>query len=108
MGDQPVSQVDTFALARIGSAVERSAAAFATAHSSRAEVLTIAGSSAGWAAEPVLDAAVRTWGAFLTHLSEQVGTLGADLTAAAGEFREADAAAGHRIDVAGHSPVRLF
>ena len=108
MGSQSVSQVDTFTLARIGAAVEQSATGFRAACTSRGDALTITGTSGGWGTEAALDGAARTWGTFLARLSEQVGTTGADLARSAGEFRAADAAAGDRISVAGHSPVRLF
>lgn len=103
-----MSQVDTFALAKVGAAVEQSATGFAAAHTARADALTITGTSGGWGTEAALDAAARAWGAFLKQLSEQVGGTGADLTRSATEFRAADTAAGNRIASAGHSPVRLF
>jgi hypothetical protein len=102
---QPVSQVDTFGLARVGSAVTQSSAGFATAFTSRADALAAAGALDGWAAGAALAGAAQAWGAFLRQLSVQVGQAGADLTRSAGEFRAADAAAGNRIAVAGHSPV---
>jgi hypothetical protein len=107
MGNLSVSQVDTSGLARVGAAVEQSAAGFSAACTSRAGALTITGTSAGWGVEGALDGAARAWGEFLAQLSEQVGTVGADLSRSAGEFRAADAAAGNRVAVAGHSPVRL-
>jgi hypothetical protein len=105
---QSVSQVDTVGLAKIGSAVQRTSAGFAAAHTSRAAALTSAGTMSGWATGGALDGAATTWGAFFQQLTTQAEAVGADLTRSAEEFRAADAAAGNRVTVAGHSPVRLF
>ena len=105
---QPVSQVDTFGLAKVGAAVTRTSAGFAEACTSRAEVLAAAGALDGWATGAALAGAARAWGAFLQQLAAQVDTVGAELTRSAEEFRAADAAAGDRVTVAGHSPVRLW
>jgi len=102
---QPVSQVDTYGLAKVGSAVTGSAAGFAEAYSSVAGVLAASGALDGWSSGPALTGAAHAWGAFLAQLAAQVERTGADLTRSADEFRAADAAAGNRITVAGHSPV---
>ena len=105
---QPVSQVDTSGLAKVGAAVSRTSAGFAGAQPGRSGVLAAAGALDGWATGAALADATRAWGAFLQQVAAQVDTVGADLTRSAEEFRAADAAAGNRITVAGHSPVRLF
>lgn len=105
---QPNSHVDTFGLAKVGAAVTQSSPAFAKACTSRAGSLAPAGALDGWATGAALAGAAQAWGVFLTQLAAQVGTVGADLTRAADEFRAADTAAGNRIAVAGHSPVRLY
>jgi hypothetical protein len=105
---QSISQVDTFGLAKVGSAVAQTSAGFATAYASRADALAAAGALDGWATGAALTVAAEAWGAFLKQLAAQVDAVGADLTRAADEFRAADAAAGNRVTVAGHSPVRLY
>jgi hypothetical protein len=102
---QPVSKVDTFGLAKVGAAVTRTAAGFTGAYTPRADVLAAPGALAGWSTGPALTGAAQAWGAFLAQLAAQVERTGADLTRSADEFRAADAAAGNRIAVAGHSPV---
>ena len=103
-----MSQVDTFGLAKVGSAVSDSAEAFAKAHTSRADQLVAAGALPGWSSGAALDATAQAWGGFLRQLSAQVETLGTELTRTAADFRAADAAAGNRVTAAGHSPVRLY
>ena len=105
---QSISQVDTFGLARVGAAVTRTSAGFTTAYTSRADRLAAAGALDGWGSGIALTNAAAAWGAFLKQLAAQVDTVGTDLTRAADDFRAADAAAGNRVAVAGHSPVRLF
>lgn len=102
---QPVSQVDTFGLAKVGAVVTQTAPGFARAFSSRADVLAATGALDGWSTGPAIAGAAHAWGAFLTQLTTQVNQVGADLTRSADEYRAADSAAGNRIIVAGHSPV---
>ncbi len=105
---QSISQVDTFGLAKVGSAVQASSAGFAEAYTSRATELTAAGAAPDWATSAAVTNAAQAWAAFTKSLAAQVDTLGADLSRAATEFRAADQASGDRIAVAGHSPVRIF
>ena len=95
----PTGQVDIAGLAKAGSTAEHTAATFTHPHSP----LVPAGALDGWTSAAALAHAAQVWTTFLGNLAGQVRDFGADLSASAAQYQDADTTAAHRVAAAGSS-----
>lgn len=97
----PTGQVDIPGLAKIGSTVTATAAAFARAHTAQAHALNPASGLSGWATGAALGSASDAWATFMKALAGQVRAFGADLSTSASDYQATDDAAAAQLRASG-------